>query len=144
MGYRQDTRQVLCDVPESTELHVLNGASVEYAFPCLYAIPSDTDDDHVEYEKIHLAAEGYGAPTILFDDVPEGLTFNAWIDEVEDHVVRLVVSAQCPSAVDRDATCPMSVTIQRSAEPHGTRTDVVLRSKVVVEAAPLYGAVLPT
>lgn len=145
MAYRQpSTTAVLCGVTAASEFHVLNGTTVEFAFPCVYAIPYEGEvacgmpTPDPEIVEIHLTEEGYAAPVIAFDgDLPDGLVGTAWIDEVDDHIIRFVLTANCADAISENLSCMMSCLLTRETESHGPRTDAAFRGRVVVVAAPL-------
>ena len=143
MSYRNRTPSstpVLCDVTTAAELHVLNGVISEFAIPCSYVIAADEDTPE-QVIPIRLREEGYMDPVVAFDQLIEGLTWMAWIDEVDDSIVRLVISSQCVAAIHDDLSCGISVLITRSTASRGDRTDAVLRGTLSIEAGPLVGVV---
>jgi hypothetical protein len=141
-GYRKTTKKsVICDVTSNSDLHILNGASAEFAVPCFYVIKpgvkSGCKVGQPELEPIHLREEGYANPVIAIDDVPDGLSWLAWIDETDDHIVRMVFHAQCPGAVDEAIGRKVSVLITRQTLDKGPRTDIVFRGRLTVQPSPL-------
>ena len=144
MSYRglPKKRPVLCDVTSYSNIHLINGASAEFAIPCYYNIaprvegcgasPAGVDD----LIPILLLDEGYTYPVIAFDEQPAGLTYEAWIDPDDQHIIRIVLDAKCPSAVSEVVTCKMSLLATRKT--HGRRrTDVVLRGTIRIEPSPI-------
>jgi hypothetical protein len=137
MSYRDDQGPEICGVPEHAKVHLLNGASTEFEVTCKYVIPAAGSEPETT-ELIHLTDEGYTNPVVVFDAGITGLTGNAWIDDVDDSIVHVVFMAACAAALTEDLECKASILISRdSTDPGGTRTDVLLRALVEVEAAPL-------
>lgn len=132
-SYRKPNVQAphLCDVTTASELHVLNGATAEFAIPCSYIVEDGT------LEPIHLVAEGYGDPVVAYVDQPSGLVCDAWVDPLDDSLIRLVVSAQCPDATEESLICRFSVLISRTVVGRGPITDIVLQGNISIESAPL-------
>jgi len=137
MSYREHdahTHPEICDIPSYAEVHILNGLSTEIAIPCNYVT---TDDAGVEtFTEIHLTTEGYTDPVVTFASVVSGLSAEAWIDETDDHIIRVVFTAQCQTAWNDDLECGMSITITRDTITHGLRTDCVIRGLIKIKAAP--------
>jgi microcystin-dependent protein len=113
---------------------MLNGLVTEITIPCTYV----TEVDGVETElPILLTTEGYGDPEVAFgDDAPAGLTAWAEIDAEDESIINLVISAQCPSAVDEDQTTDLSVLISRG-DGLTLRTDVVMHGELTIQHGPL-------
>lgn len=141
MTYRNPPAPIphLCGVTSEASLHVLNGTITEFAIPCSYVKPVEGSDTETVTVPIHLVAEGYSAPVIAIGGGPAGLTGNAWIDEVDDSIVRFTIAAQCPDAVAEDVTCDIAILITRTTPLHGDRTDAVVRGPLTIEASPLAG-----
>lgn len=141
MSYRNRavaTTPVMCDVASASAIHVLNGVSAEFAIPCLYVIPSETSGES-ELVPIRLRQEGYGEPVVAIEDPPQGLTSIAWVDAADDSIIRFVISAQCPAAIEDDIETRISVLITRPTTNRGNRTDAVMRGTLEIKASPLPG-----
>jgi len=80
---------------------------------------------------IHLSAEGYNQVIIKMNNPPTGFSITGSIDELEDWIIRLRITAQCPSAVTENIHIPFAVHVS-----DGDRTDVVMVTKATVLKAP--------
>lgn len=147
MAYRQKpgdpwvNANTVCDVGTFVEFHILNGAVAEFTFPCTYIVYED--DGTTTEEDIHLTAEGYTDPTLVVDDAPDGLTWYAEIDPSDDHIVRLLLDADCPDAVAVPVTCNMTLFINRtdtSTPGFPQRTDAVVRGRLLIAPSPYIAA----
>lgn len=60
---------------------------------------------------IHLLSEyeNYQTARVVFDNKPNGLTAQAWIDEIDDWVVRVLFGAELPEAITEHIDCHFSV-----------------------------------
>lgn len=146
MSYRglEKKRPTVCDVTTLSDIHIINGASAEFAIPCWYNLAPRPAPDPCKaakapepvLEAIRLLEEGYGPPIVAFDEPLEGLSYDAWIEPEEEHVIRLVLRAVCPDAISETQRRRMSLMITRTT--NGRRyTDVVLRSDLTIEASPI-------
>jgi hypothetical protein len=128
----------MCDVTSPADLHILNGAVAEFSIPCNYVVPDEQGGTALE--PIRLSEEGYGDPVVAFDPELTGLSWDAWIDEDDDSIIKLVFSAECPEAISQDLVSQVSVLITRDEPGRGLRTDVVVRGPLTVFRAPLPSA----
>ena len=86
---------------------------------------------------IHLTREGYGNPVVEMTDPPAGLVASAWIDDVDDWVVRVLFDAQVESAVAEPVTVPFVVKVTRTDLHNKVHRDIVSLGKLTVLPAPL-------
>lgn len=137
MTYREDcsTDTPLCGSVDETPLVILNGTVSELAIPCTYTVVAD--DGTETTELIHLTAEGYTDPIVAVSSPPVGLEAAAWIDDVDDSIIKIAISAQCAAAVDDDVVRDISVLITRpTSDPLDVRTDVVIHGSLTIQAGP--------
>ena len=143
MSYRNEPcgRPVtICDVTSETKLHMLNGVTAEFAVPCSYVVPVEGTNE-TELVPIRLRDEGYNDPLLAISPSVEGLTWAAWIDDDDDSIIRFVISAQCPSAVNAAVEVDVALLIARTTQDRGDRIDAVLRGPLLIEASPLTSEV---
>lgn len=136
MAYRQNQNSnesvglTACDVIPLIDLHMLNGTTSEITIPCRYVVDG-------ALVPIHLPVEGYGEPYITIDEEAIGFTANAAIDTTDDSVIRIVLTAQCPDAVDRDIYRSITVLVSRLGADGIQRTDSVIRARLLIVAGPI-------
>lgn len=93
--------------------------------------------DMAKLFPIHLKKEGYGNPTVVFDKNYKGLTTKAYIDDAEDWVIRLFISAYLDEAVDEPVNTRFTVKVSRTDEAKNKIVDVASRGILRVLPAPL-------
>lgn len=142
MSYRSEPTQVplakkkliACDVAPSIEIHVLNGTSSEVTIPCRYVVDG-------QLVPIILTDEGYSDPTLALDRSVTGLEWESSIDPVDKSVIKLIITADCPGAVDKDIPLDFSLLITRTMPDATTRNDSVIHGRLLIVAAPFIGGV---
>ena len=70
-------------------------------------------------------------------DPPAGLVVSAWVDDVDDWVVRVLFDAQVESAVAEPVTVPFVVKVTRTDLHNKVHRDIVSLGKLTVLPAPL-------
>ena len=81
---------------------------------------------------IHLREEGYTKASISFIDKPEGLTATASIDDTYDHIIRISLNAQVPTATTEAVNCTFVVHVVRP-----NTIDIVYHGVLVILPTPL-------
>ena len=93
---------------------------------------------YIDYKRvfpIHLLSEeeGYSSAAVKWLDEHEGINVNAWIDPIEDWVVRVSVDCQDPKAIEEPQKYRMT-TFVMSEEQDGlaARRDIVALAELIV------------
>ena len=93
--------------------------------------------DMTELFPIHLIKEGYKSATVVFDKNYSGLTARAYIDLVDDWVVRLHFSAYLKEAQEKPVEVRFIVKLNRTDEEGNKIVDVASRGRLKILPAPL-------
>ncbi|MBQ0159307.1 MAG: hypothetical protein KBT28_01610 [Bacteroidales bacterium] len=86
----------------------------------------------IKIVPIQLRAEGYTEASVSILDAPEGLTMSASIDEKDDWIVRVQISAQCADAEDELIKCHAAIRVSSAY-----RTDTLGVFEVNILPAPI-------
>ena len=146
MSYRQPARTIpeLNDVATPVRMNIQNGATADFAIPCWYIDDENMINDYpyhchcdelVDMDKlipIHLREEGYTKASISFIDKPAGLTATASIDNTYDHIIRISLNAQVPTATTEAVNCTFVVHVVRP-----NTIDIVYHGVLVILPTPL-------
>lgn len=91
-----------------------------------------TPDD---LEPIHLLDEGYQEAAITFDnpDIEQCLTYKAWIDEDDDFIVRIYITAELPTFEDKPKETRFTVFVKK------TYTDPITNETMITKDTVCHG-----
>lgn len=153
------------------KLHVRNGATLRAAFGCYYLNTHDRKfhdhigwpypghPDHIcqipydipfygdksktmELDEIHLTAEGYNNVFIKFEDSElEYINANAYIDEQDDHIVRIQATTCLPLSLFENNQCKDFVftLFAQKAEPETYIIDAIFHGVISVMPGAPWG-----
>lgn len=120
----------VCQVHDfASECHAHNHYGFHHPHHCHHSYI-----DMAKLIPIHLTKEGYTKVSVAFDNLPEGLLYDAWIDETDDWVVRVFFDADVKEAIDKPVDTRFIIKVIDEEE---NRVDTVARGKLRIEPAPL-------
>lgn len=69
----------------------------------------------IELQEIHLLKEGYNEVAVSFEDEEQAqnLTVNAWIDEDDDNIIRMIVGSKFPTFSDKPVDLRFTVFVKK-------------------------------
>ena len=97
----------------------------------------------IELQEIHLAEEGYDEVAVAYEDseYAQYLITESHIDEDDDNIIRVKVTANLPEFSDKPIDVKFTVFARKSSE---TRIDAVCHAIISVLPGPVYpGSVYP-
>lgn len=95
--------------------------------------------DMDKMHPIHLTKEGYKKITPVMIDPPAGLDMTGSIDEKHDWIARLLVTANCKTAIKNPVETKFSVFASGTFKGGKEVTDVIARGILVVMPGPYIG-----
>lgn len=105
-----------------------------------YLNPHKYHDHYIDMARlypIHLTEEGYTDPVVVFDTTYSGLVANAWIDDTDDWVIRIYISAYLSEAVEESVSTKFIVKLSRTDEDKKKIVDVAARGTLKILPAPV-------
>lgn len=90
--------------------------------------------DMAKLIPVHLSEEGYTKVVVAFDKEYDGLSYEAWIDESDDWVIRVLFEASLEEATEKPVEVKFVIKV---IDEEDNRIDVAAKGKLKILPAPL-------